>query len=79
MADNKDQEKDKKRSSRTTKVTYYRCSSCGGRKRETDTMNMKFSSQQAIGCCQECFVKQGRKSDPGATSGRKLVWTKKTQ
>ena len=76
MADNADQDKDKKRSNRTTKIIYYRCTVCGARKQETDMMNgsnlMNMQQQRRSsnprGMCHECYLKQVRKSAGGVAS-----------
>ena len=52
MADNKDEEKDNKKTKRTTKIEYRRCPVCGVRKRVDDMMNT------GRGLCKECFDKQ---------------------
>ena len=52
MADNKDEEKDNKKTKRTTKIEYRRCSVCGVRKRVEDMMT------SSRGLCKECFDKQ---------------------
>ena len=81
MADNKDQEKNKKRTSRATKISFVRCLICGGRKYETDMMTManEFRScrRGPSGICEECANKQRKKSDGGAMSGYKSVHQKK--
>ena len=70
MADNKDQDKDKKRSNRTTKTIYYRCVVCGARKQETEMITVyQQRSLLRSGMCQECCVNQGRKYADGKGTG----------
>ena len=76
MADNTEQDKDKKRSNRTTKIIYYRCGVCGARKQETDmiygsnhtNMRQQIRSNNPRGMCEECYLKKVRKSDGGGAS-----------
>ena len=62
MADNNDQEKDKKRSSRTTKITYCRCTRCGGRFRQIDMACMSRGIGRGA-VCLECWKKLEEKNE----------------
>ena len=73
MADNKDQEQNKKKTGRATKISYIRCIVCGGRKKETDLMNVGRNICGPSSLCEECFKKQSH-SDCRKFGGKK--WTK---